>query len=373
MADHVADEPSSSKPTYSYPFAAAPDIIRAHQKDAYFEGVITSHLTAFLRRVYGVRFVHTYASEAQTFSGLLYLGLTTFLGNRTLGEEYCDIIQVEDDTGRLPELYRRAGYILTSVLVPYGLNRILPSFRSRVRAKLESNLRRLSRQNKQKTFSFRLQNYLLENLNTITSPSPVHALTLAVFYFSGSYYQLSKRIFGLRYIFTKRIAPSEARVGYEVLGVLLLLQMGVQAYLHLQSTVQTLTVGDMTAELKGTVGLENGDASLSMKKFTSNNELLVSSTISSLPVPANALSRTTHTPVLSQARYDLTDAATMKWVKGNQARKCTLCLEELKDPSAAVCGHVFCWTCISDWVKEKEECPLCRRDLKSQHVLPLRC
>ncbi|KAH8815466.1 Pex12 amino terminal region-domain-containing protein [Xylogone sp. PMI_703] len=376
MADHVADaslSSSESKPTYSYPFAAPPDIIRAHQKDAYFEGVLTSHLSTFLRRIYGARFVHTYASEAQTFSELLYLGLTTFIGNRTLGEEYCDIIQVEDDTGRLPELYRRAGYILTSVLVPYGLHRILPGFRARVRAKLESNLRRLSRNNQEKSFSFWLQNYLLDNLNTITSPAPLHALTLAVFYFSGSYYQLSKRIFGLRYIFTKRINPSEARVGYEVLGVLLVLQLGVQAYLHLQSTLRSLKNTNTQAEVKGTVGLDNGaNVSLSLNKFTTNNELLFSSGISGLPLPANALSQTTHTPVLPSARYDLAHDDTMKWVKGKQARKCTLCLEELKDPSAALCGHVFCWTCISDWVKEKEECPLCRRELKSQHVLPLR-
>ncbi|RFU25529.1 hypothetical protein B7463_g10810, partial [Scytalidium lignicola] len=376
MADLVTDSPSSpsaSKPTYSYPFAAAPDIIRAHQKDAYFEGVLTSHLSTFLRRLYGARFVHTYASEAQTFSELLYLGLTTFIGNRTLGEEYCDIIQVEDDTGRLPEMFRRAGYILTAVLMPYGLNRILPGFRARVRAKLESNLRRLSRQDQQKGFSFWLQSYLVENLNTITSPSPVHALTLAVFYFSGSYYQLSKRIFGLRYIFTKKFGPSEARVGYEVLGVLLALQLGVQAYLHLQSTIRSLNVANTQAEVKGTVGLDHGaDVSLSLNKYTSNNELLFSSGISGLPLPQNALSQMTHTPVLPSARYDLTDVETMKWIQGKQARKCTLCLEELKDPAAAICGHVFCWTCISDWVKEKEECPLCRRELKGQHVLPLR-
>src|SRR5712672_3307942 len=128
--------------TYQYPFAASPDIIRSHQKDAYFQGVLLEQLSNLLRRLYGARFAHTYTSEARTFSELLYLGLTTFVGNRTLGEEYCDIVQVEDDTLRLPSLQRRAGYILSTILLPYSLNRVLPAFRRHVRMKLESNLRK---------------------------------------------------------------------------------------------------------------------------------------------------------------------------------------------------------------------------------------
>lgn len=74
---------------------------------------------------------------------------------------------------------------------------------------------------------------MLENLNTITSPAPVYAISLAAFYFSGTYYHLSKRLLGLRYVFTRRVKEDKGRVGYEVLGVLLVLQLGVQAWLHL--------------------------------------------------------------------------------------------------------------------------------------------
>ena len=372
MSDQVIEK-AAEIPSYNYPYAAAPDIIRSHQKDSYFEGILLNHLSNLLRRLYGARFLHTYTSEARTFSELLYLGLTTFIGNRTLGEEYCDIIQIEDDTLKLPAFSRRAGYILTSILLPYSLGKVLPSFRSRIRGKLEANLRGLAGSNHQKSTSYRIQEYVLTHLGTITSPSPIYALTLTVFYFSGAYYQLSKRLWGLRYIFTKRIAPSEARVGYEVLGVLLVLQMSVQTWLHLHHTLRAPVPANANVMSGGTAVLEGGvEVSLDPHALSSNNELLFESQGGDvIQHSSTEVGKTTHTQVLDTPRYDLSKDGVMPWIKG-QNRKCTLCLEELKDPSVVGCGHVFCWTCIGDWVREKAECPLCRRDVLVQHVLPLR-
>jgi peroxin-10 len=245
------------------------------------------------------------------------------------------------------------------------LTRILPAFRSRVRRKLEANTRKATPQGKASS-SYRLQSYILEHLDTITSPSPVYAISLATFYFSGAYYQISKRIWGLRYIFTKQLLPSEQRVGYEVLGVLLVLQMAVQSWLHMHHTWQTSAESNRPG---GGSAIIDGGVEIGL-----NSDAMLNTDPIALPQDHShaGIAKVTHTPLLAAPRYNLKDEETMQWIAGKQQRKCTLCLEELKDPSVTTCGHVFCWTCIGDWCREKPECPLCRQTSLPQHILPLR-
>ena len=367
---HERIKPSVTANSYRYPFAASPDIIRSNQKDTYFQSVLLENLSTLLRRLYGSRFAHRWDSEARTFTELLYLGLTTFIGNRTLGEEYCDIYQVESANQKLPAVGRRSGYILSAVLLPFALGKLVPKLRARIRLRLENSISRIPKSSKG-SVRYRLHSYMLENLHTLTSisTSPIYAISLAVFYFTGSYYHLSKRLFGLRYIFSKQLAPSEQRVGYEVLGVLLVLQMVVQSCLHIRNTTSTTIPTEGTSAILSDQVEVALPSSLMQEEDSDTLEFLREEDASRL-----RLSRTTHTPISTDSlpRYDLTNESTLSWLQPKQQRKCTLCLEPMKDPSVTTCGHVFCWTCILDWVDEKPECPLCRQSVLSQHVLPLR-
>lgn len=56
---------------------------------------------------------------------------------------------------------------------------------------------------------------------------PLH---LAVFYFTGTFYRLSNRVFGLRHLMIRKLQGGEDGSGYEILGLLVLIQVFVKAF-----------------------------------------------------------------------------------------------------------------------------------------------
>ena len=349
-----------------YPYADAPNILRANEKDNQVQSILHTTLLEPLRRLLGPRLLQKHSEEIKTITDLFYYGLTTVRGTRTLGEEYCDVVLVHPGSRRPPGILRRLGYVISLVLGPFAASKALPKLRGRLLEWLqmqESKLSQPMETGSTKPQGLRAQalNYAIEHLNSIVSPAPLYTIGLVLFYFSGAYHQLSKRLFSLRYILTRAKPPDEQSTTYEVLGFLLLAQVVIQsarqAMLLLSSAHKS---GGLAASLddiiirKSTPATQDGQQS---PKRADTDEQAKSHMKDYLSTYT-----TTH--------IDLADEKSLAWLTDN-SRKCTLCLTTIVDPAINTCGHMFCWICIRDWAREKPECPLCRQACTPQHLLPL--
>ena len=207
--------------------AGAPELVRSSQKDRFYTGYLNSLLSDAARQFLPLRRWIQYQRELQLLAEVAYYGLTTVYGNQTLGEEYCNIVQVS--SGAAPSIARRTWAVLVQALGPYVFEKLL----EHVQWKLTT-----------RSFSQHLSVEAYERLIKIVGfceemVSTLHKMHLAAFYFQGIFYQLGKRMTSIRYMMLRyigdNIEPLQLDV-YKTLGWLILLQIVVGLFKQLWKT-----------------------------------------------------------------------------------------------------------------------------------------
>ncbi|MEW5299019.1 MAG: hypothetical protein WDW38_004929 [Sanguina aurantia] len=102
--------------------ASQPDIVRASQKDEAYSTYAVDVLREAVGHILGPYAVLVHGREIRLAGQLLYHSLTTGLGSQTVGEEYCNMMQVTAG-GRLPPTPRRMALVLLQSLGPYLLEK----------------------------------------------------------------------------------------------------------------------------------------------------------------------------------------------------------------------------------------------------------
>lgn len=322
--------------------ADAASIVQANQKDTQIENILNEKLTELLTLLKGQLFTNVHTKHISIISKLVYLSLTTLIGRKTLGEEYVDIFIVNKSNKGLVKRYQRLVFVLGYTLGPILIQKLIKLWK----------LRNGSGEGDDSD-----DDSIAADENVISIETIINCLFdihMLLFYFKGAYYDISRRISGLRYVTGHRLTNSEKQLKqknantYKILGFVLLLQ-NISTYMPLLKTGSQLLIKKVCTYSGKTLK----DSDISVDK-TDKSDI-----ISNVPDD----SRSHH--------FNLSDKDCFKFIPEN-SRKCILCLSDMTDPSCAPCGHLYCWKCITNWCGEKEECPLCRQTCRPQHVIPLR-
>lgn len=54
--------------------------------------------------------------------------------------------------------------------------------------------------------------------------------------------------------------------------------------------------------------------------------------------------------------------------------ECNICLDTAKEAVVSMCGHLFCWPCLHQWLEtrpRRQLCPVCKAAISKDKVVPL--
>ncbi|KAL5006804.1 hypothetical protein ScPMuIL_015610 [Solemya velum] len=289
--------------------AGIAEIIRSNQKDESYMLHLRKLLTETTQSIFGTRQWITWRKEIDMLGDLGYFFLTTLSGNQTVGEEYVNILQVDQTRKAIPTSARRLLMCLVYAGMPYLLYRMLDLLEKKLKSQDFSEITPGRREFLLKSVPVIRQTILLS-----------HRCHLAWFYLKGMFYHISKRIVGVHYVqynMGRSGGDNSLNRSFRILGWLLLSQVFGNSLIQLYHVLGRLRRTDSCQETD--------------KLAVSNEEQGY--------VP--------------------------------QQNKCSLCLETRRHSTAAPCGHLFCWQCIHEWCQNKAECPLCRDKFEPHRLIYL--
>ncbi|TIB73472.1 hypothetical protein E3Q23_02988 [Wallemia mellicola] len=180
----------------------------------------------------------------------------------------------------------------------------------------------------------------MELLISDTTWDIARTLNLIAFYLGSKFHTIKNRIFNIRYIDTSASEQPRIDKPFEILGYMLSIRLAIQV-----ASLAKPYLPKVPSVEAPIVAIDGREINLLEKNEKEENDDIDALNDEYTCIPQN----------------DIADPQ----------RKCILCLETRKATSAMLCGHLYCWYCLENWLREKNECPLCRQHTTLKDVIPV--
>eukprot|EP01062_Namystynia_karyoxenos_P079144 TRINITY_DN8296_c0_g2_i1.p1 TRINITY_DN8296_c0_g2~~TRINITY_DN8296_c0_g2_i1.p1 ORF type:complete len:341 (+),score=117.49 TRINITY_DN8296_c0_g2_i1:88-1023(+) len=294
-----------------FEFAPPAYTIRSAEKDAHYKRDLTEHLNETVTRIVGTRAANRLEQELRLVAAGLYFFLSMGNSRQTLGQEYSDVIQVHESRLRPLQTGARIAQAFVHIGVPYLLDRWLPVLMGFLRNRADQ-----LRPQWLRSLVLRAHGKQLLLKGAVHQALRLH---LALFFINGRFYHISERATRARLLLMTKPRPA---MSYAWIGYIIIAQQVIELIQWIRAG--GLSAGSSAEGAHDTAGESDEDEGLSA-----------------------------------------------------EVGSCALCLgarDGRKGPTTAtVCGHLYCWDCISDLCRKSSspQCPLCRERISLQTLAPI--